>query len=77
MNNCSLIWQNLARINGTFATFTVAGSVKRGLQQAGFTLKKVKGFGNKREMLTGVLAEKKLISQRLGLPESADNPTDV
>ncbi len=25
-----------ARINGTFATFTVAGSVKRGLQQAGF-----------------------------------------
>ena len=38
----------LARKDATFATFTVAGFVKRGLQQAGFTLKKVKGFGQKR-----------------------------
>ncbi|EKT67256.1 bifunctional tRNA (mnm(5)s(2)U34)-methyltransferase/FAD-dependent cmnm(5)s(2)U34 oxidoreductase [Providencia alcalifaciens Dmel2] len=44
-----------ARQGGTFATFTVAGFVKRGLQQAGFTIKKVKGFGQKREMLTGLL----------------------
>ncbi|MDB9566702.1 bifunctional tRNA (5-methylaminomethyl-2-thiouridine)(34)-methyltransferase MnmD/FAD-dependent 5-carboxymethylaminomethyl-2-thiouridine(34) oxidoreductase MnmC [Providencia rettgeri] len=67
-----------ARLNGTFATFTVAGSVKRGLQQASFTLKKVKGFGNKREMLTGVLAEKEIdIPTPWFARKSADNPTDV
>lgn len=44
-----------ARQGGTFATFTVAGFVKRGLQQAGFTIMKTKGFGQKRQMLTGVL----------------------
>ncbi|EMA3642426.1 bifunctional tRNA (5-methylaminomethyl-2-thiouridine)(34)-methyltransferase MnmD/FAD-dependent 5-carboxymethylaminomethyl-2-thiouridine(34) oxidoreductase MnmC [Providencia stuartii] len=47
-----------ARQGGTFATFTSAGFVKRGLQQAGFTIKKIKGFGRKREMLTGSLADK-------------------
>ena len=44
-----------SRENGTFSTFTSAGFVKRGLQSAGFTLKKIKGFGRKREMLTGHL----------------------
>lgn len=39
----------------TFATFTAAGSVRRGLQQAGFEVAKVKGFGRKREMLCGQL----------------------
>ncbi|UIN08353.1 bifunctional tRNA (5-methylaminomethyl-2-thiouridine)(34)-methyltransferase MnmD/FAD-dependent 5-carboxymethylaminomethyl-2-thiouridine(34) oxidoreductase MnmC [Yersinia ruckeri] len=47
----------LARPAGTFATFTAAGFVRRGLQQAGFEVAKVKGFGQKREMLTGVLPE--------------------
>ncbi|MBY6063511.1 bifunctional tRNA (5-methylaminomethyl-2-thiouridine)(34)-methyltransferase MnmD/FAD-dependent 5-carboxymethylaminomethyl-2-thiouridine(34) oxidoreductase MnmC [Pseudidiomarina sediminum] len=37
----------------TFATFTAAGAVRRGLQQAGFAVTKVKGFGRKREMLRG------------------------
>lgn len=37
----------------TFATFTAAGVVKRGLGEAGFTINKVKGFGRKREMLCG------------------------
>ncbi|MFD1090985.1 bifunctional tRNA (5-methylaminomethyl-2-thiouridine)(34)-methyltransferase MnmD/FAD-dependent 5-carboxymethylaminomethyl-2-thiouridine(34) oxidoreductase MnmC [Providencia vermicola] len=68
----------LARKDATFATFTVAGFVKRGLQQAGFTLKKVKGFGQKREMLTGVLAEN---NHQHTAPWSkrypADNPNDV
>ena len=45
----------LARPGGTFATFTSAGFVRRGLQQAGFSVAKRKGFGHKREMLTGVL----------------------
>lgn len=42
----------LSRPQATVATFTSAGLVKRGLQQSGFTIKKIKGFGRKREMLT-------------------------
>lgn len=45
----------LARPGATLATFTSAGFVRRGLQDAGFTVRKSKGFGRKREMLTGVL----------------------
>ncbi|KAA8996963.1 bifunctional tRNA (5-methylaminomethyl-2-thiouridine)(34)-methyltransferase MnmD/FAD-dependent 5-carboxymethylaminomethyl-2-thiouridine(34) oxidoreductase MnmC [Affinibrenneria salicis] len=47
----------LCRCDGTFATFTAAGFVRRGLQQAGFSVDKVKGFGQKREMLNGVLPQ--------------------
>ncbi|WP_416308697.1 bifunctional tRNA (5-methylaminomethyl-2-thiouridine)(34)-methyltransferase MnmD/FAD-dependent 5-carboxymethylaminomethyl-2-thiouridine(34) oxidoreductase MnmC [Neptunicella sp. SCSIO 80796] len=45
----------LAKPKCTFATFTAAGFVRRGLQQAGFEVKKVPGFGSKREMLAGTL----------------------
>jgi tRNA 5-methylaminomethyl-2-thiouridine biosynthesis bifunctional protein len=38
----------------TFATFTSAGDVKRGLQAAGFEVSKHRGFGKKREMLSGI-----------------------
>jgi len=41
----------LSKSGTTVATFTSAGIVKRGLQQAGFAIEKVKGFGRKREML--------------------------
>ena len=41
--------------NGSFATFTAAGDVRRGLQAAGFNVVKRTGFGTKREMLTGRL----------------------
>lgn len=37
----------------SFATFTCAGKVRRGLEAAGFTTQKTKGFGYKREMLSG------------------------
>ncbi len=50
------LFQALARASHsatTLATFTCAGTVKRGLQQAGFELEKVPGFGRKREMLRG------------------------
>jgi tRNA 5-methylaminomethyl-2-thiouridine biosynthesis bifunctional protein len=43
----------LSRHNTTFATFTSAGMVKRGLKIAGFHVSKQAGFGKKREMLTG------------------------
>jgi len=42
---------------GTLATFTCAGFVRRGLQEAGFTMSKYKGFGRKREMLIGEMAQ--------------------
>lgn len=66
------------RIGGTFATFTSAGFVKRGLRQAGFNIKKIKGFGRKREMLTGSLAEKN--DQKMTpwfSRQPATTPTDV
>ncbi len=37
----------------SFATFSVAGAVRRGLQAAGATLQRRPGYGRKREMLTG------------------------
>jgi tRNA 5-methylaminomethyl-2-thiouridine biosynthesis bifunctional protein len=43
----------LARPGATLATFTSAGFVRRGLQEAGFTMQKTKGFGRKRDMLVG------------------------
>jgi len=39
----------------TFATFTSAGMVRRGLSQAGFKVSKRAGFGKKREMIYGQL----------------------
>lgn len=41
------------RTGGTFATYSAAGAVRRGLEAAGFTVTRAKGFGDKREMLTG------------------------
>lgn len=37
----------------TFSTFSVAGFVKRSAKAAGFAIEKKKGFGRKRELLTG------------------------
>ena len=44
----------LARPSATLSTFTCAGFVRRGLIDAGFAMKKVKGHGSKREMLAGM-----------------------
>ena len=40
---------------GTFATYTAAGHVRRGLQAAGFCVERRPGFGRKRHMTTGRL----------------------
>jgi len=48
----------LAKQECTCATFTAAGFVRRGLIEAGFEMKKVKGFGTKREMIAGTLKQK-------------------
>lgn len=50
------LYQQMARLSAqgsTLATFTCVGKVRRELQAAGFSMTKVKGFGRKREMLTG------------------------
>ncbi|MET0379491.1 MAG: bifunctional tRNA (5-methylaminomethyl-2-thiouridine)(34)-methyltransferase MnmD/FAD-dependent 5-carboxymethylaminomethyl-2-thiouridine(34) oxidoreductase MnmC [Spongiibacteraceae bacterium] len=44
----------LSKTGSTFATFTCAGQVKRGLREVGFEVQKVPGHGTKREMLRGV-----------------------
>jgi len=43
----------LTKPQGTFATFTAAGQVRRDLMQAGFKVMKRPGFKQKREMLIG------------------------
>ena len=61
MWSCELfarIYQN--SIPGTTcSTYTAAGQVRRNLQEAGFTVTKVAGYGKKRDMLTALLVEKK------------------
>ncbi len=50
------VFENMARLSDigtTFATFTAAGFVRRGLQAQGFDVRKVPGFGRKREMCVG------------------------
>ncbi len=42
---------------GTFATYTAAGAVRRALGEAGFAVERVPGYGRKRHMSRGVLAQ--------------------
>ena len=54
------LFTQLARLsqpNGTLATFTAAGLVKRGLVKAGFSLAKTKGFRYKREMIRATFTD--------------------
>jgi tRNA 5-methylaminomethyl-2-thiouridine biosynthesis bifunctional protein len=51
------IYQQVARMSApgaTFATFTAASHVRRGLAAVGFTVTKQPGFGHKREMSKGI-----------------------
>ena len=48
----------LAAPNATFATWTVAGQVRRAIIEAGFVAEKKPGFGSKRQMLAGRIAER-------------------
>lgn len=47
----------ISRRGATLATYTSAGWVRRGLQQAGFAIERAPGFGRKREMLRGVFEQ--------------------
>lgn len=46
--------QRLSHTGTTAATYSCAGVVKRALQESGFEIKKVAGFGRKKEMLTAI-----------------------
>ena len=71
---------NLSHSGTTFSTFTSAGIVRRGLQKVGFTIKKRKGFGLKREMLigtfTGTDKSKPIKTPWFNLPATV-KPTEV
>lgn len=54
--------KRLSKPGTTAATFSSAGVVKRGLMAAGFEIKKTKGFGRKREMLTATKLEPVAVS---------------
>ncbi|TMQ42419.1 FAD-dependent cmnm(5)s(2)U34 oxidoreductase, partial [Haemophilus influenzae biotype aegyptius] len=45
--------------NGSFATFTAASAVRKGLESAGFNVTKRKGFGKKRKCLSGLKIQSK------------------
>lgn len=60
------VFEEVARLSNqhaTFATFTAAGFVKRGLLAVGFEVSKEKGFGRKRERLTGRFTKEKRASK--------------
>lgn len=48
----------------TLSTYSVAGTVRRNLSAAGFAVRKVAGYGNKRHMLQGELSELEKNQQR-------------
>ncbi|WP_373019942.1 bifunctional tRNA (5-methylaminomethyl-2-thiouridine)(34)-methyltransferase MnmD/FAD-dependent 5-carboxymethylaminomethyl-2-thiouridine(34) oxidoreductase MnmC [Thiomicrorhabdus sp.] len=59
------LYQQMARLSHsktTFATFTSAGEVRRGLQKVGFEVKKDVGYGKKREMCFGSLVQQRPFS---------------
>lgn len=62
------LFQQIGRLSHsetTFATFTCAGVVKRGLRDVGFAVKKVPGFGRKREMLAGTYSPEEPVDKTL------------
>ena len=63
---------------GTFATFTVAGRVRRAAEAAGFAIEKTPGHGRKRQMLRGVLARRlELLRAPWYLPPEPKEPEQV
>ena len=70
------LFQQMARLSkpqSTFATFTAAGIVKRGLRDNGFIVNKVKGFGRKRDMLAGYFAPEEAF-EKYSPSDDSDKP---
>ena len=60
-----------SRHGATLATYTCAGWVRRGLQQAGFTVERVPGFGRKREMMRGEISPLSFRADKICTPKIA------
>ena len=67
------LMNRLSRPTTSFATFTAAGKVRRGLEEHGFNCRKTKGFGTKREMLCGEL-KSTLPYRTLSTPSAKQEP---
>lgn len=74
-----LLFQHMARSahsNTTFATFTAASAVRRGLSTVGFEVTRAPGYGHKRHMLHGLFSNQQTtssppITPRTGVPMGA------
>lgn len=55
-----------SRLGTTFATFTAASAIRRGLTDVGFQVRKGKGFGRKRERLLGVFTASPQLAPHAG-----------
>lgn len=60
-----------SRDGATLATYTSAGWIRRGLQQAGFSVDKAEGFGRKREMTCGEMHRSAEFAPRDKKPRTA------
>lgn len=56
---------SLCKESATLATFTAAGAVRRSLQDSGFEVKRVPGYGRKREMISAKLLAEERASKLL------------
>lgn len=62
----------LSRPGTTISTFSSAGAVRRSMEQIGFRVEKVPGFGSKREMVVGRFTDRSESSEAAdGAPHSA------
>lgn len=67
------LFAHMARLSHkqtTFATFTSAGMVRRGLSEQGFIVHKATGYGKKREMLFGQYINE-------SMPKKTSNPNSI
>ncbi len=69
------LFQQLATLShqkSTLATFTAASQVRKGLNAVGFTVQKVAGYGQKREMLIGSFCASNPCPSKLCPPKTID-----
>lgn len=57
----------------TFATFTSAGLVRRGLEAVGFKVRKATGYGKKREMLYGYIPSGSMMQSEAPKPSQSND----
>lgn len=63
----------LSVLETTFASFSVAGVLKRGLKQHGISISRPKGFGHKREMLKAIWLKPEVQAEKF----TAENPHEA